>query len=169
MYTEKRFDNTIPYSCQCLRDYLLMRRNRASGHDAHGWVLVVITTHLNPVLVGHDSGNEVAFVHITCKSITFKVVVARTKSQNAIENYYFVKFLDDKLRNSFTYILCFFWWKILTTSIKIHYWANHMRKYYRCMPKTIRAPCSIWPGTWNFFPVDYSNFTCSLNLCALVI
>ena len=122
--TETWLTNEFPDVFLDLNDFVIFRKDRDSGNDAHGGVLIAVNSNLNPSAIAIETDLEVCFINLNISGLTFKLgVVYRPQSFNRNNNQSLYNIIRNQIWNAdrfcvlgdfnFPYIS----WNTLTSSV----------------------------------------------------
>ena len=81
--TETWLSKEFPDEFLDLNDFVIFRKDRDNGNDAHGGVLIAVNPNLNPNAISIDTDLEVCFINLNISGLTFKLgVVYRPRTFN---------------------------------------------------------------------------------------
>ena len=89
--TETWLSKEFPDEFLDLNDFVIFRKDRDNGNDAHGGVLIAVNPNLNPNGITIDTDLEVCFINLNISGLTFKLGVVyrpRTFNRNKNQNLY---------------------------------------------------------------------------------
>ena len=98
--TETWLDETSPNEILGLNDYIIFRKDRGDGHDAHGGVLIAVKSYLCPSLIAINTNLEICFLNLHLPGFNFRIgVLYRPPSYNRETNEQLYQLLIDQLQN----------------------------------------------------------------------
>ena len=99
--TETWLSKEFPDEFLDLNDFVIFRKDRDNGNDAHGGVLIAVNPNLNPNAISIDTDLEVCFINLNISGLTFKLgVVYRPRTFNRNKNQILYNIISNQIWNA---------------------------------------------------------------------